>query len=428
MKHQPELLQPEQLAPRLRWEKLFQFLPPWPEPPAHYGRKRWERGALLKAAIYQRLTRHRFLQDLRRHLLESPALAAAVGFDPYQEPASLERFSSFLADTPHGCFETIRLELARHLLQAGALPARHLGFDSCPIPAWVRENNLKTGLRSSRFDKTVPPKGDPEARLGVGIHYPFPEKSEVHYFWGYRNHTLADLEAELPLWEITHPNSVGEVTAAIPLLSTATTQLGLHPESICCDAAYDVESILRYIVVDLKAKAFVPRNPRQTQDASGFQQQQDKVFCPARLSMYRYGRMTVKGNTYLQYRCPLHYGPRQDLLLCPANHPKFSQQKGCNYLCRLNDTIRNQIPYGTAEFKSRYGRRTAVERIFSRLLSITIQEPSVRGLASVRNHCTIAHIAVLLVALAAHQVGCQEKIRFISTFVPDFLDALPPQS
>ena len=49
MDQQPELIQPEHLSPRLRWEKLFAFLPPWPELPAQYGRKPYEWSALLKA-------------------------------------------------------------------------------------------------------------------------------------------------------------------------------------------------------------------------------------------------------------------------------------------------------------------------------------------------------------------------------------------
>jgi hypothetical protein len=426
MNQQPELLQPEHLAPRLRWEKLFQFLPPWPQSPAQQGRKPYDRSALLKAAIYQRLTRRRFLQDLRRHLLESPPILAALGFDPYQPPPSVERFSSFLADTPHAPFQTIRTQLTQTLLALGVMQGRHLGLDSCPVASWVRENNLKTSLRSNRFDKTSPPRGDPDARLGVRIHYPRPDKSQVEYFWGYRNHTLADLEAELPLWEITEPNSVGEVTVAIPLLSRAVSALGLQPESISGDAEYDVEAILGYILHDLKAKPFIPYNPRNAQDKSGFRRDGQRVLCPAGLPMHRHGRMTVKGITYIQYRCPLHYGPRQQLLFCPANEAKFSRQKGCNYLWRLTDTVRDQIPYGTEEFKQHYHRRTAVERIFSRLLTITIQAPSVRGLASVRNHCTISHIAVLLVALAAHRLGHQDKTRFICTFVPDFLSTPPP--
>jgi hypothetical protein len=425
---QPELLNPEHLPPRLRWEKLFEFLPPWPQAPCSHGRKPYDRNGLLRAVIYQRLTRCRFLQDLHRHLLESPPLLAALGFNAYEPPPSLERFSSFLADTPSDCFQSIRIQLTQNLLQAGIFKGRHLGLDSCPVASWVRENNLKTSLRHSRFDKHLPPQGDPDARLGVRIHYPFPDKSEVQYFWGYRNHTLADLEAELPLWEITQPNSVGEVTVAAPLLSGAMAGLGLHPESIAADAEYDVESLLRYIVQDLKAKPFIAYNHRNDQHHAGFRREGQRAFCPANLQMCRYGRMTVKNVTYLQFRCPLYYGPRQEMLLCPVNHPKFNQQKGCNYLWRLTESMRGQIPYGSETFKEHYNRRTAVERIFSRLLHITIQEPSVRGLSSVRNHCTVSHIAVLLVALAAHRLGQTEKIRFVITFVPDFLQAPSPNS
>jgi hypothetical protein len=62
-----------------------------------------------------------------------------------------------------------------------------------------------------------------------------------------------------------------------------------------------------------------------------------------------------------------------------------------------------------------------VERVFSRLLAITLQEPAVRGLTSVRNHCLIANIAVLLVALAAHRLGYTDKTRYVRTLVPHVL-------
>ena len=42
-------------------------------------------------------------------------------------------------------------------------------------------------------------------------------------------------------------------------------------------------------------------------------------------------------------------------------------------------------------------------------------------LPSVRNHATISHIAVLLVALAAYSLGYENKVRFVRTFVPNFL-------
>jgi len=418
---QPELLQPEQLSPRLRWEKLFGFLPAWPEPGPIRGRKPIARQCLVKALIYQRLRRLRFLTDLHAQLLEQPFILAALGLDPYQRPPSLERFSAFLADEPHQPLEQMRIELVDGLRRLGLIRGQHLGLDSCPVASWVRENNLKSALRRRRYDKETPPQADPDARLGVRIHYPNPGQTQLDYFWGYRNHTLADLESELPVWEITEPNSVSEVSVAMTLLQTAQQHFQLPILSVSADAEYDTDKILNHVVHTLGAKPFIPYNPRNAQDQRGFRRDGLAVYCPAQLPMHRHGRMTVKGISYVQYRCPFYEGPRPALLLCPVSHPKFTGQKGCNYLWRTSANLRDQIPYGSQEFKQHYNRRSGIERIFSRLLALTIQEPSVHGLNSVRNHCTISHLAVLLVALAAHQLGQQDKIRFVRTFVPNFL-------
>lgn len=420
---QIELIQPEQLPVRLRWEKLFQFLPPWPETPRKEGcgRNPVDRNSMLKALILQRLTRTRFLSDLHAKLIEQPPISAACGFNPYLDPPSLERFSAFLSDTDHTKLEKTRNQLTKGLIANGVIEAKHVGFDSCPVESWVRENNPKTALRHSRFDKTKPPKADPDARLGVKIHYPAPGKKKVDFFWGYRNHVLADLVSELPLIEITAPNSVGEVSLAKTLLENASSTFNINFESVAGDAEYDTEAILRYIINTLKAKAFIPRSPSHTQDHSGFQRKNKDVICPGNLKMYHKGKMTAHSVTYLQFCCPFYYGAKPNLLFCPVNHPKFSLQKGCNYLWRISDTIRDEIPYGSDYFKTNYKRRTAIERVFSRLLAITLQEPSVRGLNSVKNHCTISHIAILLVAKAAYELGFHDKIRFVRSFVPNFL-------
>ena len=47
-----------------------------------------------------------------------------------------------------------------------------------------------------------------------------------------------------------------------------------------------------------------------------------------------------------------------------------------------------------------------------------MQNPSVRGLQAVSNHCTLAHITVLLVALTAAKTGNKDKIRLVKSFLP----------
>jgi len=201
-----------------------------------------------------------------------------------------------------------------------------------------------------------------------------------------------------------------------------------HPslkiEVVLGDAMYDTEDILKFIIKELKAKTGIPRNPRRQEKKEGFYVNKNNVYCPADIAMFRKGKMTVAGITYIQYACPLYWSKKiqQRYLFCPANHPKFFSQKGCNYLIRLTPSIREEIDYGSEEFKSLYNKRTSIERSFSRLLSIAMQNPTTVGLNATQNYCTIAHITSLLVALTAYRSGQKDKIRFIKSFVPNFLD------
>jgi len=421
---QISLFKPEDLPSRILYEKLFENLPhlSWDEKGG--GRPLTSRDFLLKTLIYKALRRIYSLTDIVFELKNNPSVLSVCAGDAFKRIPSVERISSFLRNTPNQRLTKVRDVLVETLIQEGVVTARIMALDSCPIPANVKENNLKTSVKD-RFDKDRRPKGDPEARLGIMVHYPRPFKKKICYFWGYRNHTIIDAETELSLWEETLPADRSEICQAIPMLKELIER---HPslkiEAVLGDAIYDTEDILKFIIKELKAKAAIPRNPRREEKKEGFYLKKNSVYCPADIAMLRKGRMTVDGVTYLQYTCPLYWSKkiRQRYLLCPANHPKFFRQKGCNYLIRLTPSIREEIDYGSQQFKSLYNKRTSIERCFSRLLSITMQNPTTVGLNATRNHCTIAHITSLLVALTAYQSGQKDKIRFIKSFVPNFLD------
>jgi len=83
-------------------------------------------------------------------------------------------------------------------------------------------------------------------------------------------------------------------------------------------------------------------------------------------------------------------------------HPQFTKGTGCfAYTQVLSEDIRKQIAYGTPKFKKVYNLCSGCERIFFRLLGLCMQNPSVRRLRAISNHCTVAHNTVLLVALIA---------------------------
>jgi hypothetical protein len=287
----------------------------------------------------------------------------------------------------------------------------------------VRENNLKTAVRD-RFNKQRFPRGDPTAPLGVLASYARPASRKVLFFWGYRNHAIVDTETELPMWEQTEPADRKDSSLAVPLLKALTAVVPVSVEAVCADSSYDNEAFLRFVVEQLHAQPIIAAHPRH-QSHPEFRAQGSVVVCPTGLEMFRRGKMTPRrtGVTYHQYSCPIYYdrSVQQRFLLCPASHPKFFQQKGCNYLVRLTPSIRSQIPYGSEAFRQLYRQRTAAERVFSRLLAVAMQDLPTRGLSSARNLCTIAHITVLLVPLTAHHQGRSDHLAFVRTYVPNFL-------
>lgn len=417
------LFDPAELPPVIQYEKLFENLPTLSEKAGKRGRRPISRNSLLKALVYKALRRLATLTDLQFDLNNNPSVCQALGFNPLKPAPSVERFSSFLRDTEHQDIVDIRTQLVQTLLDTKVIHGKELAIDSCPITVFLKENNLKTSM-ADRFNKTRIPKGDPDARLGVMIHYLNPFKKKVSYFWGYRNHVVSDTVTELPLWEITYPANKSELNIAKPLITKAWQRFDLDIDVVTADANYDAESFLSFIINELKAQAIVPMQPRNRQ-TDIYQIKSGKVVCSAGLPMYRKGKMRPKrtGILYQQYTCPVVYDRvlKKQHIACPVLHPKFFAGKGCNALIRLEPSIRAQIDYGTVKFKEQYNKRTAAERVFSRLLAIAMQNPTVRGLQANRNHTTIAHIAVLLVARTANKAGFKDKIRFVKSFVPKFL-------
>ena len=237
---QIRLLHAEHLPPRIRYERLFAYLPSLPVPSGR-GRPRTDPNALLRCLVYRCLRGLSNLSDLVYSLAENPSLEEATGLDSFASLPTVERFSNWLRSTPNQALQQIRIQLVRQLIQRGAVAGVTVALDGSP----VRENNLKTSV-SNRFNKQRYPKSDPQARLGVYRAYVGSHK--FSYFWGYRNHIIVDFETELPLWELTQPANCHESRFAIPLLEACHRQLSLPVQIVCADSGYDSEKILAYII------------------------------------------------------------------------------------------------------------------------------------------------------------------------------------
>ena len=428
--HNPKqryLLSPEAvfgLKPLRKYELLFDTLQPCLAnclSPKSRGRPPVSKPTLLNALIYKNLKQLPTLFDLATSLLDNPSLATTCGLLPNKGLYSLEeRLSSFLNDVPNSLVQTIRINLVRQLIQLNEISGNFLSIDSATVPVVVRENNLKTSMKD-RFDKTKPPKRDPEARLGVMIHFKGPFNKQPQYFWGYKNHSITDCESELPVWELTKPANLQDTTLFVPSFKRLLDHFSFHIQAVMADAAYDSETNLMFVIDDLHALPRIAKNPRWEKLRKIRLSSSGGRICIAGFEMIYWGKFNDRGKTRKKFVCPITHSKKfaQQVPTCPWNHPTFRKGKGCTAYLRGDKDLRKRIDYGSQIFKEHYNKRTSSERVFSRLLTLCMQKPSVYGLNAVSNHCTIAHITVLSIALTAARIGQIDKVRFVKKFLPN---------
>ena len=420
------LFNPEELfkEPLKKYERFFSLfdLSPLESLPG-VGRKPISRAALTRALIFKNLRSLPTLSDLTAELQERPALAFILGFQPGEKRLPVERFSAFLRDTDNLLFQQVRESLVKTLINRKVIRGKYLSLDACPIKANVKQNNLKTNVRN-RFLKDTLPKNDLDCRLGVFAVFPSGTK-KVEFYWGYRNHIVNDAEVELPLAEITTPGNIRGTSVMLPRLQYVKEQFDLKPKAVAGDCEYDSATIVEFIFKELEAKPRIARNPRGGAGPDLKLSSSGAPICLAGFQMVSRGIFWDKQEKRKRHKfyCPIRASKRfaAEHSYCPWFHPQFVKGSGCykNIRVDVDETIRKQIDYGSESFKKDYNKRTSSERIFSRLLSLSMQEPTVKGITATANCCTIAHITVLAVALFASFVKEPKRIRFVKSFLPN---------
>ena len=390
-----------------------------PDKKYHTGRPPYPISAMVNALVFKNLRGLPNLADLSRELGCYPALSQVCGFKSFP---SKERFSHFLKYTHNEIFLHIKENLVKELLRLGEIKAEYLSTDSCPVKSPVKENNPKTYTTENRFDKNRILKSDKEARIGVYIVHSGDKK--IQFFWGYRNHIVNDAVSELPLAEITKPANVNEATLLISQLEYLKKTFKISPKAIAADSAFDSHTIIEYIAKELKAKPVIAKNPRRGANPDIKISRKGAPVCLAGFEMASRGRCYEKDRNRIRHKfvCPIKRSRRFAKKVgwfCPWNHPNFYSNKfGCttNLRTDVDTSIRGSIDYGSQTFKKIYAMRTASERIFSRLAVFSMQRSSIKGLNATSNMCSLAHIAILAVALAAAKHDPERKIRLIKSF------------
>jgi len=172
------LFNPEELPPRIRYEKLFIHLPPLEETTKQRGRPAFSKIAILRALIYRNLQGLSSLADLAFELENNLMMAEVLGFPAFQRPPSKERFSCFLRTTVNRDLQCIRSGLVRALKDEKVISGHIIALDSSAIEANVRENNLKP---LSKIASTNPGGLKEIPTLGWGLKSIIPSLSNVKF-------------------------------------------------------------------------------------------------------------------------------------------------------------------------------------------------------------------------------------------------------
>jgi hypothetical protein len=252
------------------------------------------------------------------------------------------------------------------------------------------------------------------------------ERRKWSFSLGFRNHIINDAVSELPLVEITLPANVRGTSVVLSQFNFVKEQLGLKIKAVIGDSEYDSASIIEYIVKELCAKPRIAKNIRAGASPSLKLSPSGVPICIAGFEMLSRGIFWDRKEKRKRHKfiCPIRCSTKfaAQHPYCPWFHPQFIKGSGCykNIRVDVDESIRQNIDYGSESFKKDYNRRTSSERIFSRLLSLLMQKPTVKGLRATANLCTIAHITVLAVAYFASFVKEPKRIRFVKSFLTNF--------
>jgi len=330
------------------------------------------------------------------------------------------QFYRFLKEIPNSRIQELRLRANKILIQQNAATLHTFIVDSKPVKAATRENNHKNPHRNTT-NKYKKPHRNPQATLH---YYSYQKKSDgtktFEFFWGYRTHVITSIEG-IPLVEVTLPNNRTDAKVAQTLIKKLKRLYRFKKSCIFIgDSAYDERDLYDLIVDLMKGTAFIPLNPRNTQEPKTLGTH-GAPLCDAGLEMTFDSTWQEKKRIRIKFRCPYkvsHKTHAKTPETCPVNHPRFTTGNTYGYTKYLDATndARSRVPRNTDLFKHTLKKRIVVEQYFPRLGEREVEQATHYKLRSVKNQMSIAHLSQSLIALAAVYLKRPENIRCYRTF------------
>lgn len=345
--------------------------------------------------------------ELIRELKRNNSLRRIVGIDSRARVPEAYHFSRFLRrlSEPEGLRhqeEMLHALVARIRLVFPEL-GRYLAVDGTAVHAYANQRGSKA---------------DPDAKWGVHQYRDVDGRvTETKRWLGYTVHLVVDCELELPMgFELTAANA-GESPRLRPLLEDLADnhpQITANTEAVMADKGYDSKANCKHVVEQMGAQAIIKM--RRTLD-------DDEVcdaaicrcnelgtpICASDQKMVYWGR---DGN-YLKWRCPVAAG-KVEPQVCEWGGACSTSDYGSVLKQPIAEDYRRWpgIARESNKFGRLYDKRGAVERVNARLKEyLQLDGVTVRGMAKVRVHVSLALLVMLAGAAAMAEEGMLERVR-----------------
>ena len=290
-----------------------------------------------------------------------------------------------------------------------------MAVDSTDVHAYSRgkkqgasDPDASWGAKGSKEGRSKGRKGKGEGKGGKkeGEKKKKKEKEDRYWWFGYKVHLLVDTKYEVPIAAKVGTAKENDTNYLRPLLNERDRLLPEVSLKVCvADTGYDSTENIK-AVTRREALPIIPLNPGGEKAPPGITNTLGTPLCTTGFPMTFWGR----DGGYLKYRCPQE---ATGLFSCLADHKGTDRCSLSPYgqVIKLNmkDDPRRYVPVPreTKKWKRLYKRRSAVERVNSRLKeSLLLDDLRVRGMPKVR-----VRIGLNLLVMLAIAVGMAERER-----------------
>lgn len=393
------------------------------------GRNDYPVRAIWNSIIAGVVFNHRSIEELRRELSRNAELRMFCGFDVFKGADSVPgasvytRFMKNLIEHENlirSMFDNVVSQTKELLSDFG----KELAIDSKAIESysnWYPKNKKQDGRR------------DTDANIGkkkyAGKSKAGKEWQSIKEWFGYKLHLLIDSKYELPVgYKITKASS-SDTTELLPMIETVNKK---HKDIvdiakiITADKGYDsaennMELYYEYGIMpiipiremwkDGEATRALTNNARENilYDESG------RVYCvcdkTGEIREMAYNGADKKRNC-IKYRCPAKVYGYKCKGMCNCKNGLTGYGKIVRIKIEKGQRLFVPLPRHTYKWKRYYKKRTAVERVNSRLdVSFGFEKHTIRGKNKLESRMGIALAVMLAMAVGHIKQGEKEKMR-----------------